>query len=80
MVSFDVLTAAADDALPLPTFARALVEAFLAELAAMLAAVLVVAVVDVATVPTTALVACVPLAVPPEVLTKMSLRVCGDCQ
>jgi hypothetical protein len=38
MVSLLVLTAAPDDALPLPVFASALVAAFRAELLAMLAA------------------------------------------
>ncbi len=54
IVSLLVLTAAADDAMPLPVFASALVEALRAELAAMVAAVVASAVLEVATVPTTA--------------------------
>jgi hypothetical protein len=69
MVSMLVLTAAPDDALPLPTFASALVEAFRAELEAIVAAVVVLAFVAVATVPTTAFVVAVPEALPPDVLT-----------
>ncbi len=73
IVSLLVLTAAPDDALPLPVLANALVAALRAELLAMVAAVValldVLAVlppVEAATVPTTALVVSVPLAVPPD--------------
>ncbi|HKD76844.1 MAG TPA: hypothetical protein VKB76_15165 [Ktedonobacterales bacterium] len=73
IVSCVVLTAAAEDALPLPVVARALFAAFRAELlaiaAAFAAAVVGFAVFGVATVPTTALETCVPLAFPPDVLT-----------
>jgi hypothetical protein len=69
MVSLLVLTAAPDDALPLPTFASALVEALRAELDAMLAAVTVVVFDAAVTVPTTAPVVSVPEADPPVVLT-----------
>jgi hypothetical protein len=67
IVSFAVLTAAPDEALPLPVFASELVAALRAELAAMVEAVVVVDLV--VTVPTTAFVVSVPLALPPEVLT-----------
>ena len=73
IVSLLVLTAAPDDALPLPVLASALVDALRAELlaiaAAAAAAVVGVVVVVAATVPTTAFVVSVPLALPPAVLT-----------
>ncbi len=73
IVSFVVLTAAADDAPPLPVVASALLDALRAELlaiaAAFASAVVAFAVFGVATVPTTAFETCVPLAFPPDVLT-----------
>ena len=51
IVSWLVLTAAADDAVPVPTFANELVAALRAELAAMVAAVVVLAVLVLTTVP-----------------------------
>ena len=67
IVSLLVLTAAAEDALPLPVLASALVAALRAELAAIVAAVVAVPVVPaVATVPTTALVVSAPERVPPD--------------
>ena len=62
-----VLTAAPDEALPLPVLASELIAALRAELLAMLLAE--AEVFPTATVPTTALVVSVPAAEPPEVLT-----------
>src|ERR1700732_4430593 len=71
IVSLLVLTAAPDEAEPLPVLANALVDALRAELPAMLAAVVALLVAPAsfaaaaATVPTTAFVVSVPLAFPP---------------
>ena len=73
IVSWLVLTAAPEEALPLPVLANALVAALRDELLAMAAAaaaaVLGFVFVVAAMVPTTALVVSVPLALPPVVLT-----------
>src|SRR5215472_13655313 len=75
-----VLTAAPVETTPWPVLARLLVAWLRAVSAAMAAAVLLAAVSRDTTVPATALVAWVPLTVPPAALTQRFLSVSGLCQ
>src|ERR1700733_1086749 len=75
-----VLSAEPVEAAPRPVLARLLVARLRAVSAAIAAAVLLAAVCVELTVPATALVDCVPLTVPPAVLTQRFLSVSGLCQ
>jgi hypothetical protein len=78
--SADVLTAAPVETVPCPVLARLLVARLRAVSDAIAAAVRLAAVCAEVTVPATALVAWVPLTVPPAVLTHRFCRVSGLCQ